>query len=285
MRQPATERSRKRNHPGGFALLIVLWMLVLIAFIIGYVTSTGRSEIEISTNISANAASSAAADGAVYRAIFALMDPRADHRPATDGHIEEMRIGRSIVALRVFNENDWINPNLAPAKLLEGLLRAVNMPAETAADLADGITQWVGTARTLRSPDELAAEYKGAGLDYVPPEAPLENLEELTRVRGMTAAVFASVQPHLTLFGGRQPNPATNDLAVAAAIRFADQSNSTIGASGPVFTGVGQDARVVRIFALAQGPGHSKANATAIVRVSSSSARGYSVLSWRSGTQ
>lgn len=285
MWRPATERSRARNHPEGFALLIVLWMLVLIAFIIGYVTSTGRSEIEISTNISANAAASAAADGAVYRAIFALMDSRTDHRPVTDGHTEQMRIGRSVVALRVFNENDWINPNLASAKLLEGLLRAVNMPAETAADLADEITQWVGTARTLRSPDELAAEYKSAGLGYAPPEAPLEDLEELRRVRGMTATALASMRPHLTLFGGRQPNPATTDPVVAAAIRFADRSNPTIGASGPVFTGVGQDARVVRILAQAQGPGRATANAAVIVRVTSSSARGYSVLSWRSGMQ
>jgi general secretion pathway protein K len=284
MQRPATEGSRTRNHPGGFALLIVLWMLVLIAFIVGYVTSTGRSEIQISTNISANAAASAAADGAVYRAIFALMDPQPGHRPAIDGRIEEMRIGRSVVALRIFYEDDWINPNLASAKLLEGLLRAINMPAETAADLADEITQWVGTARMLRSPDELAAEYKGAALDYAPPEAPVESLEELTRVRGMTAAAFAAMRPHLTLFGGREPNPATIDSAVAAAIRFADQSNSATGVNGPVFTGVGQNARVVRILALAQGPDHSKVDSTAVVRITSSSVRGYSVLSWRSGS-
>lgn len=285
MRRPAAEGIKARNHPGGFALLIVLWMLVLIAFIVGYVTSTGRSEIQISTNISANAAASAAADGAVYRAIFALMDPRPDHRPATDGRVEEMRIGRSAVARRIFNEDDWINPNLASSKLLEGLLRAINMPTETSVDLADEITQWVGTARVLRSPDELAAEYKGAALDYVPPEAPLESLEELIRVRGMTAATFAAMRPHLTLFGRREPNPATIDPAVAAAIRFAAQSNATTSASGPVFTGVGQDARVVRILAQAQGPGHSKVDTTAIVRITSSAVRGYSVLSWRNGTQ
>jgi general secretion pathway protein K len=266
-------------------LLIVLWMLVLIAFIVGYVTSTGRSEIQISTNISGNASASAAADGAVYRAIYALMDPQADRRPATDGRLEEMRIGRSAIALRVFNEDDWINPNLSSAKLLEGLFRAINMPSEIAGDLADEITQWVGTARVLRSPDELAAEYKGAALDYTPPEAPLESLEELTRVRGMTAAAFAAMRPHLTLFGGRQPDPATIDPVVAAAIRFADQSSSTTAASGPIFTGVGQDARVFRILAVAQGPGRSKVNNTIIVRITSSSVRGYSVLSWQSGVQ
>ena len=285
MRRPAANESRTRSHPPGFALLMVLWMLVLIGFVIAHVTSTGRSEIQISTNISTNAAASAAAEGAIYRAIFALMDPQADRRPPTDGRTEEIRIGRSAVALRVFNEDDWINPNLSSGKLLEGLLRAINIPNETAADLADEITQWVGTARTLRSPDELTAEYKGAALDYTPPEAPLESLEELTRVRGMTAAAFAAMRPHLTLFGGRQPNPATVDPVVAAAIRFADQSSSTTEASGPIFTGVGQDARVFRILAVAQGPGRSKVNDAVIVRITASAARGYSVLSWQSGAQ
>lgn len=273
------------GNPAGFALLIVLWMLVLIAFIVGYVTSTARSEIQISGNIATNAAASAAADGAVYQTIFALLDQLPERRPATDGSIREMRIGRSSVTLRVFNENDWVNPNLASAKLLEGLLRALNMPTETAADLADEITQWVGTARTLRPPDELAAEYRAAGLDYAPPETPLESLGELTRVRGMSPREFASMRPHLTLFGGREPNLTTSDAVVAAAIRFADQSNSTPGAGGPIYTGVGQDARVVRIFATAQGPGNAQARATATVRISSSSAQGYTILSWRTGAQ
>jgi len=266
-------------------LLIVLWMLVLIAFIVGYVTSTARSEIQISGNIATNAAASAAADGAVYQTVFALLSQNPDQRPATDGSIRKVRIGRSSVELRVFNENDWVNPNLASEKLLEGLLRALNMPAETAADLADEITQWVGTARTLRPPDELAAEYRAASLDYAPPETPLESLGELTRVRGMTRQEFVSMRPHLTLFGGREPNPATNDPVVAAAIRFADQSNSTPGASGPIYTGVGQDARVVRIVATARGPGNARAQTTVIVRVTSSSANGYTILSWRSGAQ
>ncbi|MFZ2005066.1 MAG: hypothetical protein WB697_24720 [Stellaceae bacterium] len=269
-------------NQAGFVLLIVLWMLILIAFIVGYVTSTGRSEAQVSSNIAANAEASAAADGGVYWGIFTLLDPRPDHRPATDGGVHETRIGGSAVELRLYNENDWINPNLASPLLLEGLLRALNAPAESASNLAGEITQWVGTARTLRPPDELAAEYKAAGLDYAPPEAPLQSLGELTRVRGITAQEFASMRPHLTLFGGREPDRATTDPIVAAAMRFADQSTTGDSAAGPVFTGVGQDARVVRIFTSARGPGSAQAHTTAIVRISSSSADGFTVLSWRS---
>src|SRR5215469_17171378 len=138
----------------GFALLIVLWMLVLIAFVVGYVIATGRKEIQISRNIAANAAASAAADGAVYQTIFALSNPREDQRPALDGTIRTVGIGRSMVTLRLENENGRINPNLASARLLEGLLRAVGTEAGAAADLADAITQWVGSASRLRSADQ-----------------------------------------------------------------------------------------------------------------------------------
>jgi general secretion pathway protein K len=162
---------------------------------------------------------------------------------------------------------------------LEGLLRAVNTPAETAVDLADEITQWVGTARTLRSADELAAEYRASGLDYAPPETPLESLGELARVRGITAQTFASIRPHLTLFGGREPNSTTTDPIVAAAARYAHQTNTTV-ASAPVFSGVGQDAHVVRSLASAQGPGAAVAHSEVIVRIGSSEARGYAILSW-----
>jgi Tfp pilus assembly protein PilX len=40
----------------GFALLIVLWTLVLIAFVVGHLIATGRTEIRIASNLVANAA-------------------------------------------------------------------------------------------------------------------------------------------------------------------------------------------------------------------------------------
>jgi general secretion pathway protein K len=279
--RPLRRRVRHGGPSGGFALLIVLWMLVLIALIVGYVTATGRSEIQIARNIAANAAASAAVEGAVNRAIFALADPLPDRRPPTDGSIQQIGIGHSIVDVRVFDENDWINPNLAAAALLEGLLRALNTPPQAAAAVADDITQWVGTAQKLRSADELATEYRAAGLDYAPPQTPLENLEELTRVRGVTEQTFTSMRPHLTLFGKREPNPATTDPVVAAAIRYAHQANATGIAGGPILSGVGQDARVVRILASAQGPGAAVARSTVIVRIGSSEPGGYAILSWQ----
>jgi general secretion pathway protein K len=69
----------------------------------------------------------------------------------------------------------------------------------------------------------LLAEYGAAGLDYGPPHAPLERLDELGRVLGMTPAVLAAMKPHLTLFGPPDPSAATIDPVVAAALAEAVQ--------------------------------------------------------------
>ena len=36
---------------GGFALIIVLWTLVLIAFIVAHITASGRTEVRIAGNL------------------------------------------------------------------------------------------------------------------------------------------------------------------------------------------------------------------------------------------
>src|SRR5260370_33283326 len=79
---------------------------------------------------------------------------------------------------------------------------------------------------------ELVAEYRAAGLDYAPPGSPLETVDELRRVRGMTADLLAALRPHLTLFGPAEPNPASADPIVAAARALARQ-RAPLAGPGP----------------------------------------------------
>ena|SRR5262249_24006792 len=83
--RPVCKRKSQNGRNRGFALLIVLWTLVLIAFVIAHVTATARSELRIAGNLKANAVAQAAADGAIYEAIFNLADPRQDQRWLADG--------------------------------------------------------------------------------------------------------------------------------------------------------------------------------------------------------
>ncbi len=273
LRLPSPVLCRKGD---GFALIIVLWTLVLIAFIVAQLTATGRTEIRIASNLVANAVAQAAADGAIFVAIFNVSNPQPDQRWPVDGSVHELVIGSNRVGVRLEDEGSWINPNTASPELLDALLRASGSDPESARRLALEISEWVGSAPAPRPPNVLLANYRAAGLDYGPPGAPLETLDELSRVLGMTPAILAAVRPHLTLFGPPQPNAATTDPAVAAALAEASQGGITSFANQPP-----PDVVTTRITATAFGPNNARVTRSAIVRLGAALPTGFQVLAWR----
>src|SRR5215469_1169660 len=150
LRQPAPASTDGRRS-AGFALIIVLWTLVLIGFIVAHLSASGRTEIRIAGNLVANAMAEAAADGAIFEAIFNLTDPQADQRWPIDGASQELVIGESRVVVRLEDEAGWINPNTASPALLEALFRITGSDPENARRLAIAIGEWVGSAAVPRS--------------------------------------------------------------------------------------------------------------------------------------
>ena len=267
-----------RSQSSGFALIIVLWTLVLIAFIVTHLTATGRTEIRIATNIVANAVARSAADGAIFEAIFNQSDPQPDERWPVDGSVREIVIGNSRVRVRLEDEAWWINPNSASPALLEAMMRVAGSDGESARRLAIAIGEWVGSAPAPRPPNVLLADYRAAGLDYGPPGAPLETLDELSRVLGMTPATFAAIRPHLTLFGPPQPSPTTTDPFVATALASVATTEPAVSANQPP-----PDVLTTRITAAASGPNSAQVTRSAIVRFGAALPLGYQVLAWRDG--
>jgi general secretion pathway protein K len=260
----------------GFALIIVLWTLVLIAFIVVHITASGRREIRIADNLVSGATTAAAADGAIFAAIFNLTNSETDQRWPVDGAAHQLTIGESTVSVRVEDEAGWINPNTASPVLLEALLRVTGSDSETARRLAIAIGEWVGSAAVTRSQDARLAEYRAAGLNYGPPSAPLETIDELGHVLGLTPAILAAIRPHLTLFGPPEPSSATLDPVVAAAIA------EVVGSGQPEVPGnlTPPDVLTVRITALALGPSNARAICAAITRLGMMFPRGYELLAW-----
>ena len=271
------------RRSGGFALLIVLWTLVLIAFIVARMTASGRTEIRIAENLRADAAAKAADDGAIYSAIFNQLDPNPDGRWPLNGPPRELTIGSSRVMVQLEDEAGRINPSTASPALLEALLRTTGSDAESARRLAVAIGDWVGAAAVApgaRPQNAVSADYRAAGLDYGPPGEPFETLDELGRVLGMTPAVLAAIRPHLTLFGPAQPNAQTADPVVAAALAATQQGPQALvpGNQPP------PDMLLVRITATAFGPSNARVSKSAIVRVGTMLLGGYVVLAWGAGT-
>ncbi len=269
-------RSRAKRRSAGFALLIVLWTLVLIAFLVLHLTASGRTEIRIATNLEANAIVAAAADGAISAAIFNLSAPQPEARWPINGPSHQLTIGDCRVVVRLENEAARINPNLASPALIEALLRVVGSDPASARSVAAAIADWVGSSPTPKTADALAAQYRAAGLDYAPPGAPFESLDELSRVLGVTPALYAALRPHLTLFGPPEPEPAGADPVVAAALVQTPELAQTAPAGGVP----SQDTLTVRVIADAVGLGNARVTRTAVIRVGSALPQGYTVLAW-----
>jgi len=100
-------------------------------------------------------------------------------------------------------------------------------------------------------------------------------------VLGVTPAVLTAIRPHLTLFGPPEPNPATTDPVVAAALALPSTIGSSPAGQPAVQQGLAApvDALTVRITALATGPGNARATRTSVVRTGTPP-QGYTVLAW-----
>ena len=262
----------------GFALIVVLWTLVLIAFIVAHLTASGRVETKIAGNLVANAQAAAAADGAISDAVFNLTDPQPERRWPIDGSTRTIAIGATRIELRLDDEAARINPNLASPALMEALLKAVGTDAATARAIAAAIAAWIGTAAPPRTAEEIAAEYRAAGRDYGPPGEPLETIDELGQVLGVTPAVLAALRPHLSLFAPALPNPEHADPIIAAALAAAAKATTT----APPRPAPASNTLTVRITATAEGPGNARIARGAVIRTAPGLPEGYAILAWGS---
>ena len=269
---PPTALARRGR---GFALLIVLWTLVLVAFLVLHMTASGRTEIRIAGNLVANAVAAAAADGAIAEAIFNLSNPRPEQRWPLDGPPRAVAVGECRVVVRLEDEASRINPNLAAPELMAALLQVLGSDPNAAQHIAAAIGDWVGSSATPQTADGLQAEYRAAGLDYGPPGAPLETMDELGRVLGVTPALYAALKPHLTLYGPAEPKPGIDPIVTAALAQLPQ-----LGGSAPPPAPTPQDTLTVRIIAAAVGPGNAHVTRAAVVQIGSSLPQGYAVLAW-----
>ncbi|MGE4481410.1 hypothetical protein [Acidocella sp.] len=243
----------------GFALLVVLWSLVLITLLITTLLASGRTDTRLANNIRDAAMARAAADGAINETIFHLLGH--DGGWAEDGPAHELAVGRSMVWVQVHGLAGKINPNLASTALLAGLFQAVGMAPQQAKGLARAVIAWRSKAATAQDREDLLNAYRRAGLPYGPPAKPFADLGEIANVMGMTPTLLARLRPHLNLYQSGDPNAALADPVVREALKLSGQTGARTG----IYEG---NATVVIVEAQARGPGHTLARRRAIVSLS-----------------
>lgn len=246
-----TRTTRQR----GFALLIVLWTLALLALFGTHMLEAARLDTQRSRNLLDAAELESAANGAVQQAIYRVLDSSSERWNA-DNTAHLIKVGGTLVTVRVESESDKVNPNVASVGLLQALLMQVGIDATTAATVAASIAEWRGGVpagvRAAR------ARYVAAGLDYAPAGEVFTHLDELGAVLGMTPDVLARLRPHLTLFTDADPSAITADPVVAQALAEAGQVGEAADAS---------NANIVSLTANAYGTGPDRFGIHAVIRI------------------
>lgn len=194
----------------GFALLVVLWAVVLLTLLVSQLTAAGRTELQVAANLRGAAAAEAAADGAVHAAVFHVLNPAQPWSPGVD---RALPVPGGQAVLRIEDEGGKVNPNTAPPELLRALLRRVGADSRTADRLAAAIVDWRFPGSQGQPGGAKEPQYRAAGRTYGPAGAPFRSVSELGAVLGMTPELLARLAPNVSVFTEGEP-----DLAAATPI-------------------------------------------------------------------
>jgi len=270
--KPGPAQGRDR----GFALLLVLWTMSLLALLATQVTADGRSEIRLSSALTGQAQLQEAADAAITETIWHLVSGPAPWGP---------EIGRAQLAengidvdVTVIDERGKLDFNAASADLSAAFFAELGADRRSAHDLADRITEW----RTGQLPQDdtgrvVQLSPPATPPQWAPPGRDFQRLEELRLIPGMTDSLYRAVLPHAVFHLDQVPLYRIADAVVRAAM---DQNRRETNV-----TQAEPDSRagyLVRLVAHARHAGYDFSRATE-VRISGSLGNDlarYRVMAW-----
>ena len=268
---------REDNAERGFALLIVLWTLVLLALLTAQVTGAGRVQAETAAALRLSAQLQLAADGAVQETIWHMLDGGGDLWPPGAGtHI--LKEPGAVVRVDIIDDRGKMDVNQVPPGLLGALFAVLGADNTTAQALGAAVADWRSQAAPGDASESVPAEYRMDGRAWGPPGQEMERLDELLLVRGMTPALYQASLPYLTLNLEQGPWLQYAPPVVLAAI---DKAKRTSGIA--VDSADARGPSVLQLIAEADGPGGARFVRHVVMRLDgtlSGPAWKYRIMSW-----
>ena len=203
----------------GIALVLVMWVSVLLTVIASSFIVERRTEQLIVHNSASLARAEAAANSGVMRGVIELY--RVDTSPdrwTKNGEAHDWAFDGMPVRISVRDESAKIDINTASDQLLRGLLVSAGLKDDEATRLLDAILDWRDPDSLKRPQGAEEADYRSAGLTYVPANAPFQAIEELQLVLGMRPDIYRRIAPSITVFSrqpGINPQVASRDVLLA----------------------------------------------------------------------
>lgn len=218
-RQPGASKRQR-----GVALIVVMWLLVLLAAIVGLFALNAHAEAVQASAVRQRTELDHAAEAGIEAVAARLLAVDARRRPVPDGREFAFDFGNGVtVTVAVTDESGKVDLNVADAVLLQRLFEATGVATDEATRLAGAIVDWRdadGLVSAAGGAEE--RDYRSAGLPYAPANRPFAQVSDVQRVLGMRHSLYRRVRGHLTVYTGlAQPNVAFADRPVLVALGLA----------------------------------------------------------------
>ncbi len=206
----------------GFALILVIWALVLLVSLASGFSYAVRHEVRAAADLETTARAEAAATGALHAAVLKLGDRDPDNVWQADGRSRPVRWPDATIGVTVSSESGRIDINRAPRNLLFGLFRQF-YSAEEAQALTAALLDWRDNDGVQRPGGAERRQYAAIG-QRGPANAPFSSVRELRQVIGFSRQVLETVAGYLTVYSGTPRIDAANaDLVTLLSVPGIDR--------------------------------------------------------------
>lgn len=210
----------------GFALILVIWSLVIMLGLSAGFAMAVRHEIRVANDLVDAVRIDATTLAARNLALLALNHREDEIRWLPDGQVRRLQHGGLQVAIRVRSETGRIDLNRAPRPVLIGLFEQI-APERDPEQLADTLIDWRDRDERRSEQGAELADYRAAGLDYGPANEQFRSIHALSQVLGFDADVVETIAPYVTVHSRRpRINAMSAEPIVLTAIPTVDRATA-----------------------------------------------------------
>ncbi len=104
--------------------------------------------------------------------------------------LDNFPVGDGTVSLKMIEQESKINVNSADSQLLQQILTTMGVDAGSLSTVSDSIQDWIDTDDAQRPAGAESDYYQGLTPPYYAKDAPIDDIEELQLIKGITPLMF-----------------------------------------------------------------------------------------------
>jgi len=185
---------------GGYAMIAAISGVAAFAFVAFELLASDRGVIASVRGQLENAQLKASADAGLTAAIYGLSLPDTSQRWSIDSRPRTLRFADSTVTIVVEDEHGKIPLNRLNEDEIRQMFAAAGASGDQLDRLVDCMQDWTDEDDDPRPNGAEAPDYVAQGIK--PRNSDFQSLGELALIKGMDSALFARLEPAITVFFG-----------------------------------------------------------------------------------